>query len=165
MPLLKLSQTLHDIVFEPLSILSDFENKSQNHFQNLNVSGKNWVRDQFCHLQTAKKLQLIDGATCRKLLFKLPYMNLRDFSIMTEKEYAFLGAKVACRLTGALLHYLYYLFEKAFSGNDTSQNETHAENACIVLYSSIYIAPLNSRVPTEALLVRLAPRKETSFIK
>ena len=28
-----------------------------------------------------------------------------------------------------------------------------------VLYSSIYIAPLNSRGPTEALLVRLAPRK------
>src|SRR6218665_2651223 len=30
---------------------------------------------------------------------------------------------------------------------------------CIVLYSSIYIAPHNSRGPTEALLVRLAPRK------
>src|SRR6218665_1521030 len=40
-------------------------------------------------------------------------------------------------------------------------------NECIYLgmvwYSSIYIAPLNSRGPTEALLVRLAPRKETSF--
>ena len=36
---------------------------------------------------------------------------------------------------------------------------------CIVLYSSIYIAPLNSRGPTEALLVRLAPRKETGFKK
>jgi len=35
----------------------------------------------------------------------------------------------------------------------------------IVLYSSIYIAPLNSRAPTEALLVRLVPRKETSFKK
>src|SRR6218665_2351645 len=34
-----------------------------------------------------------------------------------------------------------------------------------VLYSSIYIAPLNSHGPTEALLVRLAPRKETSFKK
>src|SRR6218665_1181073 len=32
---------------------------------------------------------------------------------------------------------------------------------CIVLYSSIYIAPLNSHRQTEALLVRLAPRKET----
>jgi len=31
----------------------------------------------------------------------------------------------------------------------------------IVLHSSIYIAPLNSRGPTEAVLVRLAPRKET----
>src|SRR6218665_367764 len=31
---------------------------------------------------------------------------------------------------------------------------------CIVLYSSIYIAPLNSHRQTEALLVRLAPRKE-----
>jgi len=29
------------------------------------------------------------------------------------------------------------------------------------LYSSIYIAPLNSHGQTEALLVRLAPRKET----
>ena len=36
---------------------------------------------------------------------------------------------------------------------------------CIVLYSSTYIAPLNSRGPTEALLIRLAPRKETSFKK
>src|SRR6218665_1715781 len=36
---------------------------------------------------------------------------------------------------------------------------------CIVLYSSIYIAPLNSHRQTEALLVRLAPRKETSFKK
>ena len=35
----------------------------------------------------------------------------------------------------------------------------------MVWYSSIYIAPLNSREPTEALLVRLAPRKETSFDK
>src|SRR6218665_3725237 len=29
-----------------------------------------------------------------------------------------------------------------------------------VSYSSIYIAPLNSHIQTEALLVRLAPRKE-----
>src|SRR6218665_3707800 len=36
---------------------------------------------------------------------------------------------------------------------------------CILLYSSIYIAPLNSHRQTEALLVRLAPRKETSFKK
>src|SRR6218665_3522823 len=35
----------------------------------------------------------------------------------------------------------------------------------IVLYSSIYIAPLNSQGSTEALLVLLAPRKETSFKK
>ena len=35
----------------------------------------------------------------------------------------------------------------------------------IVLYSSIYIAPLNSHGQKEALLVRLAPRKETSFKK
>jgi len=33
----------------------------------------------------------------------------------------------------------------------------------MVWYSSIYIAPLNSCGPTEALLVRLAPRKEASF--
>ena len=36
---------------------------------------------------------------------------------------------------------------------------------CIVLYSSIYIAPLSSHRQTEALLVQLAPRKETSFKK
>ena len=36
---------------------------------------------------------------------------------------------------------------------------------CIVLYLSIYIAPLNSHGQTEALLVELAPRKETSFKK
>src|SRR6218665_1041113 len=35
----------------------------------------------------------------------------------------------------------------------------------MVWYSRIYLAPLNSRRPTEALLVRLAPRKETSFKK
>jgi len=33
------------------------------------------------------------------------------------------------------------------------------------LYSSIYIAPLKSRGPTEVPLVRLASRKETSFKK
>jgi len=60
-PLLKLSEKLHAI-FEPLLILSDFEDKSQYYFPNLNVSGKNWVREQFCHqldffyLQTVKKL-------------------------------------------------------------------------------------------------------------
>src|SRR6218665_215168 len=35
--------------------------------------------------------------------------------------------------------------------------------SCIVLYLSIYIAPLNSHGQKEALLVQLAPRKETSF--
>src|SRR6218665_3396294 len=35
----------------------------------------------------------------------------------------------------------------------------------LYMYSSIYIAPLNSHRQTEALLVRLAPRKETSFKK
>ena len=35
----------------------------------------------------------------------------------------------------------------------------------MVWYSSIYIAPRNSRGPMEALLVRLAPIKETSFKK
>ena len=36
---------------------------------------------------------------------------------------------------------------------------------CIVLYLSIYIAPLNRHGQTEAPLVELAPRKETSFKK
>jgi len=35
----------------------------------------------------------------------------------------------------------------------------------LYLYSSIYIAPVNSHRQTEALLVRLAPRKESSFKK
>jgi len=39
------------------------------------------------------------------------------------------------------------------------------QTVSIVLYSSICIAPQNSRKPTEALLVRLAPRKETGFKK
>ena len=86
--LLKLSQILHDIVFEPLSILSDFEDKSQYYFPNINVSGKNLVREQFCHqldffdLQTVKKLQLIDSAACRKLRLKLAKMKLIDFCII-----------------------------------------------------------------------------------
>src|SRR6218665_2974919 len=42
---------------------------------------------------------------------------------------------------------------------------TTSETSCIVLCSSIYIAPLNSHRQTEALLVRLAPRKERSFKK
>jgi len=33
------------------------------------------------------------------------------------------------------------------------------------LYASIYIAARNSHGPTEALSVRLAPRKETGFMK
>ena len=36
---------------------------------------------------------------------------------------------------------------------------------CIALYSSIYITPFNSHGQTESLLVRLAPRKDTSFRK
>ena len=45
-----------------------------------------------------------------------------------------------------------------------SNSSNHA-NSTIVLYSSIYIAPLNSHRQREALVVRLAPRKETSFRK
>jgi len=63
----------YTLFFEPFSILSDFEDKSQYYFPNVNVgiSGKNLVREQFCHqldffgLQTAKKLQLINSAACR----------------------------------------------------------------------------------------------------
>ena len=44
-------------------------------------------------------------------------------------------------------------------------NDDTVKDDCIVLYSSIYIAPRNSHGPTEALLVRLVPRKETSFQK
>jgi len=42
-----MSQILHDIAFGPLSIFSDLEDKSQYYFPNLNVSGINWVREQF----------------------------------------------------------------------------------------------------------------------
>ena len=45
------------------------------------------------------------------------------------------------------------------------RNNVMRQSLCIVLYSSIYIAPLNSRGPSEALFVRLAPGKETSFKK
>ena len=44
---------------------------------------------------------------------------------------------------------------------DRQQDVSRYQLFCIVLYSSIYIAPLNSRAQTEALLVRLAPRKES----
>jgi len=48
-------------MMETLPVLYDFEDKSQYYFTNLNVSGKSWVREQFCHqldffdLLTAKK--------------------------------------------------------------------------------------------------------------
>jgi len=42
-------------------------------------------------------------------------------------------------------------------------NCTFSGFVSIVLYSSIYIVPLNSRGPTEVLFVRLTPRKERSF--
>src|SRR6218665_2874090 len=89
MPLLKLARLLHDIVFDPLSILSDFKDKSQYYFPNLDVSGRYWVREQFCHqldffdLQIAKKVQLIDSAACR-LRFKLPEMNSIHTFLYTE---------------------------------------------------------------------------------
>src|SRR6218665_2012342 len=47
---------------------------------------------------------------------------------------------------------------------DSRIKSEHCVLYCIVLYSSIYIAPLNSQRQTEALVVRLAPRKETSFV-
>src|SRR6218665_3608354 len=58
------------------------------YFPNLDVSGKNWVREQFCNqqdffeLQTAKS-QLIDSAACR-LRFKLAEMNLIETFLYTE---------------------------------------------------------------------------------
>jgi len=45
------------------------------------------------------------------------------------------------------------------------ESTNESQRPCIVLYSSIYIVPLNSHGQTEALLVLLAPRKETSFKK
>src|SRR6218665_1679230 len=89
MPLLKLARLLHDIVFDPLSILSDFKDKSQYNFPNLDVSGRYWVREQFCHqldsfdLPIAKKLQLIDSAACR-LRFMLSETNSIDTLLYTE---------------------------------------------------------------------------------
>ena len=69
--------------------LSDFKDKSQYYFPNLNVSGKKLIREQFCHqldffdLQTVKELQLIDIAACR-LRFKLAETNLMDTFLHTE---------------------------------------------------------------------------------
>src|SRR6218665_3837541 len=54
---------------------------SQYYFTNLNTCGKKLARDHFFqqqdffYLQTSKKLQLIDRAACRKLLFKLSARN------------------------------------------------------------------------------------------
>jgi len=61
-PLLKLSQILHDIVFELLPILSDFEDKSHYYFPNLNVSCKNWVSEQFFH-----QLNFFDLTDCEEV--------------------------------------------------------------------------------------------------
>src|SRR6218665_2953398 len=90
MPLLKLNQIItRHCFFYPLSILSDFKDKSQYYFPNFDVSGRYWVREQFCHqldffyLQIAKKLQLIDSAACR-LRFKLAEMNSIDTFLYTE---------------------------------------------------------------------------------
>ena len=95
MPLLRLSQILiKRHCFEPLGILSDFEDKSKYYFPNLDVSGRLWVREQFCRqleffdLQIAKKLQLIDSAACR-LQFKLAEMNLIDFCTTRKKNYMY----------------------------------------------------------------------------
>ena len=51
--------------------------------------------------------------------------------------------------------------------DDDDDDDSIDENDyyCIALYLSIYIAPLNSQRQTEAFLVRLAPRKKTSFKK
>jgi len=54
---------------------------------------------------------------------------------MKEKKYTLLDVK-AVVLQLIFLHYLDYLFEKAFSGM-TSQNETHAGSACS-LFKMIY---------------------------
>src|SRR6218665_3058669 len=70
--------------FEPLSILPDFEDK-------VTISGLGEFPKFECMwhqrpiltptgflLQTVKNLQLIDRAACRKPIFKLPAINLRD---------------------------------------------------------------------------------------
>src|SRR6218665_2268958 len=51
------------------------------------------------------------------------------------------------------------------TGQSEGFNWSSCSSFCIVLYSSIYIAPLNSHRQTEALFVRLAPRKETEVIR
>src|SRR6218665_3234395 len=88
MPLLKLSQT--DYYTTLFLSLCQFYLISKSQYYFPNVSGKNWVREQFCHqldffdLQTGKKLQLIDRAACR-LQFKLAEMNLIDTFLYTER--------------------------------------------------------------------------------
>jgi len=52
----------------------------------------------------------------------------------------------------------------SYDGNGKFMAGTQSANG-MLWYSSIYIAPLNNRGLTDALLVRLAPRKETSFKK
>ena len=52
---------------------------------------------------------------------------------------------------------------RTLSQPSSSSSSSSSSSYCIVLYSSIHIAPLNSHRQTEALLVRLAPWKETSL--
>src|SRR6218665_1030816 len=128
MPLLKLSQLLHDVVFEPLSILSDFKDKSQYYFPNLNVYGKNCVREQFCHqldffdLQTAKKSLTVQLAEICDLVSRDEFNRLLHY----EGEEIRFARCQGCRLT-ALLRLLVC---KSIFRIDKNQSETHAESAC-----------------------------------
>jgi len=73
----------------------------------------------------------------------------------------YLSLHFECRFSNMQRVYTYTLQ----SIRCTHMSVTSTQPTVIVLYSSIYIAPHNSHGQTEAFLVRLAPRKETSFKK
>jgi len=66
-------------------MLSDFKDKSQYYFPNLDVSSKTGSESNFFDLHTAKKLQLIDSAACR-LRFKLAEMKLTETHFYTQNS-------------------------------------------------------------------------------
>ena len=78
------TRLLHDIASDPLSSLSDFKDKSQYYFQNLDVSGRHWL-GQRAILPPAGFLWPTDCMRrSYRLRFKLAEMNSIDTFLYTE---------------------------------------------------------------------------------
>ena len=104
-------------------------------------------------------------ASASAMAYYLP-LNVSDSSITTAVDHRRTSRRSLSRIknystqfyeaiwAGIYWHTLYFAYATTINGA-----------YCIVLHLSFYIAPLNSHRQIEALLVRLAPRKETSLKK